>query len=65
MLDARQFQQKPVTTLRTDKHILTKLVYEGPAVDGDTAIQALTIETFPWEFHGKVLTEILAAAGLM
>ena len=52
-------------TLETDKHILTKLVYEGPAVDGDTAIQALTIETFPWEFHGKVLTEILEAAGLM
>ncbi|NEQ69823.1 MAG: DUF4392 domain-containing protein, partial [Symploca sp. SIO2D2] len=51
-------------TLETDKHILTKLVYEGPAVDGDTAVQALTIETFPWEYHGKVLTEILEAAGL-
>ncbi|NEO53518.1 MAG: DUF4392 domain-containing protein [Okeania sp. SIO3B5] len=52
-------------TLETDKHILTKIVYEGPAVDGDTAVQALTIETFPWEFHGKVLTEILEAAGLI
>jgi len=52
-------------TLETDKHILTKLVYEGPAVDGDTAVQALTIETFPWEYHGKVLTEILEAAGLI
>ena len=51
-------------TLETDKHILTKLVYEGPAVDGDTAVQALTIETFPWEYHGQVLTEILEAAGL-
>ncbi|NER47529.1 MAG: DUF4392 domain-containing protein, partial [Symploca sp. SIO1A3] len=51
-------------TLETDKHILTKLVYEGPAVDGDSAVQALTIETFPWEYHGKVLTEILEAAGL-
>ncbi len=51
-------------TLEMDKHILNKLVYEGPAVDGDTAVQALTIETFPWEFHGKVLSEILAAAGL-
>ena len=51
-------------TLEMDKHILTKLVYEGPAVDGDTGVQELTIETFPWEFHGKVLTEILEAAGL-
>lgn len=51
-------------TLEMDKHILTKLVYEGPAVDGDTAVQALTIETFPWEYHGKVLTEILETAGL-
>lgn len=51
-------------TLEIDKHILTKLVYEGPAVDGDSAVQALTIETFPWEYHGKVLTEILSAAGL-
>ncbi len=47
-------------TLEMDKHILTKLVYEGPAVDGDSAVQALTIETFPWEYHGQVLTEILA-----
>jgi len=51
-------------TLEMDKHILTTLVNEGPAVDGDTAVQALTIETFPWDYHGKVLTELLAAAGL-
>lgn len=51
-------------TLEMDKHILTKLVYEGPAVDGDTGVQDLTIETFPWEFHGKVLSEILEVAGL-
>ncbi len=51
-------------TLEIDKHILTKLVYEGPAVDGDTGVQELTIETFPWEYHGQVLTEILEAAGL-
>ncbi|MEM8722831.1 MAG: glutamate cyclase domain-containing protein [Cyanobacteria bacterium P01_G01_bin.39] len=51
-------------TLEMDQHILTKLVYEGPAVDGDTGVHGLTIETFPWEFHGKVLTEILEVAGL-
>ena len=51
-------------TLEMDQHILTKLVYEGPAVDGDTGVQELTIETFPWEFHGKVLTEMLEVAGL-
>ncbi|MEO0835739.1 MAG: glutamate cyclase domain-containing protein [Cyanobacteria bacterium J06642_3] len=51
-------------TLAMDQHILTKLVYEGPAVDGDTGVQGLTIETFPWEYHGKVLREILEVAGL-
>ncbi|NEO98269.1 MAG: DUF4392 domain-containing protein [Symploca sp. SIO2E9] len=52
-------------TLETDQQILKTLVYDGPAVDGDSACQALTIETFPWEYHGKVLTEILEAAGLI
>lgn len=46
-------------TLEMDKHILTKVVYEGPAVDGDKAIQILGVDTLPWEFHGKVLAEIL------
>lgn len=50
-------------TLEMDKHILTKVVYEGPAVDGDKAIQILGVDTLPWEFHGKVLTEILQVAG--
>ncbi|MBC6423914.1 MAG: DUF4392 domain-containing protein [Hormoscilla sp. SP5CHS1] len=49
-------------TLEIDKEILTKLVYEGPAVDGDTGVQALEVDTLPWEYHGKVLTEILEAA---
>ncbi|NEO35236.1 MAG: DUF4392 domain-containing protein [Moorea sp. SIOASIH] len=51
-------------TLETDKQILTTLVNEGAAIDGDTGLQALTIETLPWEYHGKVLAEILEAAGL-
>ncbi|AOY78505.1 DUF4392 domain-containing protein [Moorena producens JHB] len=51
-------------TLETDKHILTTVVKEGPAVDGDTAVQELAVDTLPWEYHGKVLTEILEAAGL-
>ncbi|MBO1347108.1 MAG: DUF4392 domain-containing protein [Hormoscilla sp. GUM202] len=52
-------------TLETDKQILTTLVNEGAAIDGDTGLQALTIETLPWEYHAKVLTEILEAAGLI
>ncbi|MEQ9237617.1 glutamate cyclase domain-containing protein [Coleofasciculus sp. E2-BRE-01] len=51
-------------TLDIDKHILTTLVNEGAAIDGDTGLPGFTIETFPWEFHGNVLTELLAAAGL-
>lgn len=51
-------------TLEMDKHILTKLVYEGPAVDGDTGVQTFGVDTLPWEYHGKVLTEILEVAGL-
>lgn len=51
-------------TLEMDKQILTTLVNEEAAIDGDTGLPGFTIETFPWEFHGKVLTEILAAAGL-
>lgn len=51
-------------TLETDQHILKTLVYEGPAVDGDTGVQELAVDTLPWEYHAKVLTEILEAAGL-
>ncbi|NES87357.1 MAG: DUF4392 domain-containing protein, partial [Moorea sp. SIO2B7] len=51
-------------TLEIDKHILTTLVNEEAAIDGDTGLPGFTIETFPWEYHGKVLTEILEAAGL-
>lgn len=50
-------------TLEMDKHILTTLMSSGLAVDGDTGLQELTIETFPWEYHAKVLTEILETAG--
>lgn len=49
--------------LETDYEILKAIVYEGPAVDGDTSEQALTIETFPWEYHGSVITEMLTVAG--
>ena len=51
-------------TLETDKHILKTLVYEGPAVDGDSSTQALTIETFPWDYHAEVIMEILTVAQL-
>lgn len=51
-------------TLEMDKHILTTLVNEEAAIDGDTGLLGFTIETFPWEYHGKLLTEILEAAGL-
>lgn len=51
-------------TLEMDKHILTTLANEEAAIDGDTGLPGFTIETFPWEFHAKVLTEILEAAGL-
>ncbi|MGB3514258.1 MAG: glutamate cyclase domain-containing protein [Microcoleaceae cyanobacterium] len=51
-------------TLEMDKHILTTLVNEEAAIDGDTGKPGLTIDTFPWEYHGKLLTEILEAAGL-
>ncbi|MDJ0798063.1 MAG: DUF4392 domain-containing protein [Calothrix sp. MO_167.B12] len=51
-------------TLEMDKHILTTLVNEEAAIDGDTGLPGFTIETFPWEYHGKVLTEILEVAGL-
>lgn len=59
--------KEPLTeglTLEADKHILTTLIDEGAAVDGDTGLQAMTIETFPWEYHGKLLGEILETAGL-
>ena len=59
-----QSQLTASLTLETDKQILTTLVYEGPAVDGDTAVQELAVDTFPWQYHGNVLTEILAAANL-
>jgi len=52
-------------TLETDRQILNTLVDEGPAVDGDTGVQALAVDTLPWEYHGKVFTEILEAAGLI
>ncbi|MEB3181823.1 MAG: glutamate cyclase domain-containing protein [Nostocaceae cyanobacterium] len=51
-------------TLEMDKHILTTLVNEQAAIDGDTGLLGFTIDTFPWEYHGQVLTEILTAAGL-
>lgn len=51
-------------TLEMDKHILTTLVNEGAAIDGDTGLLEMTVETFPWEYHAKVLLEILEAAGL-
>ena len=51
-------------TLEKDQHILKTLYNQGAAIDGDTGLLALTIETFPWEFHGKVLAEILEVAGL-
>ncbi|MDY6783757.1 MAG: DUF4392 domain-containing protein [Cyanobacteriota bacterium] len=51
-------------TLEMDRHILTTLVEEEAAIDGDTGLPGFTIETFPWEYHGKVLAEILEVAGL-
>jgi hypothetical protein len=50
-------------SVESDRYILEKIVYDGPAVDGDTAVQAMTIETFPWEYHGEALTEMLTLAG--
>ncbi|MEB3339266.1 glutamate cyclase domain-containing protein [Okeania sp.] len=49
-------------TLEMDKQILTTLVNEEAAIDGDTGLPGFTIETFPWEFHGKVLAELLEVA---
>jgi hypothetical protein len=51
-------------TLEMDKHILTTLVDEEASIDGDTGLLGFTIDTFPWEYHGQVLSEILEAAGL-
>lgn len=48
--------------LETDYQILKTLVYDGPAVDGDLSAQALTIDTFPWEYHAEMLTDILNIA---
>jgi hypothetical protein len=46
-------------TREKDYHILKTMVAEGPAVDGVTLRQAMTVDGLEWEYHAKVLEKIV------
>ena len=45
-----------------DRHILERTVETGPAIDGVTGKQTLSVDNLPWDYHGKILEQIVAIA---
>ncbi len=48
---------------KLDRQILEAMVQDGPAVDGISRVQAMTVDNLPLETHHAKLTAIRAAAG--
>jgi len=49
-------------TLSMDRHVLERTVEAGPAIDGITGRQALSVDSLPWEYHAAVLEQMIAIA---
>ncbi len=54
---------KKTLTPKLDHHILETLVHQGPAVDGITRTQTLTVDGHPATMHHAKMAELLAAIG--